>query len=192
MSPHPSKDKKQLPLGPISSEESSDESDEEEGAATQGVSGHSSGRRDSTDDDDDDDDDDDSDDEDSAKPGNEKPETLKPLVDPNFRSKFIGKTRSAQGSFTNLPSLLRKSAAAGPASASFQGVSMMGPSSTGRGKSREAYTNVTAPLKASPEAASEGDPQPLPRTKSQLTLLLEREKNRSASQEKKGRNPGES
>ncbi|KAK0513363.1 hypothetical protein JMJ35_004349 [Cladonia borealis] len=196
VSPHPSKDKKPLPLGPPSSEESSDESDEEEGATTRGPSGRSGGRRDSTDDDDDDDedddDDDDSDDEVSAKPGNEKPETLKPLVDPNFRSKFIGKTRSAQGSFTNLPSLLRKPAAAGPASASFQAAGMMDKSSTGRGKSREAYTNIVAPLKSSPEAASDDGPRPLPRTTSQLTLLLERERNRSANQEQTGRNPGES
>ena len=187
MSPHPSKDKKPLPLDPPSSEESSDESDEEAGAGTRGPSGHPRGRRASTDDDDDNDDDDDDgedEDEDSAEPANEKPEKLKPLVDPNFRSKFIGKTRSAQGSFTNLPSLLRKSAATGPASASYQAAGNMDTSSTGRGKGREAYTNVIAPLKASPEAASHDDPQPqpLPRTTSQLTLLLERERNRSANQ----------
>ena len=191
MNPHPSKDKKSLPLGPPSSEESSDESDEEGGASTRGPSGHPKGRRESTEDDDDDDDDD-NDDEDSEKSGNEKPEALKPLVDPNFRSKFIGKTRSAQGSFTNLPSLLRKSAAADPASASFQAKGTMDTLSTGRGKGREAYTNVIAPLKASPGAAGDDDPQPLPRTKSQLTLLLERERNRSANQEQMGRNPGES
>ena len=189
MSPHPSKDKKALPLGPPSSEESSDESDEEGGARTRGPSGHPKGRREFTAEDDDDDD---NDDDDSIKSGNEKAEALKPLVDPNFRSKFIGKTRSAQGSFTNLPSLLRKSAAGPPASASFQAAGMMDTSSPGRGKGREAYTNVIAPLKASPEAAGDDDPQPLPRTKSQLTLLLERERNRSANQEQMGRNPGQS
>lgn len=177
---------------PHSSEESSDESDEEEaGVRTRGPSGDTKGRRESTDDDDDEDDEE-SDDDASEKSGNEKPGALKPLVDPNFRSKFIGKTRSAQGSFTNLPSLLRKSGAPAPVSTSFQAAGMMDISSTSRGKGREAYTNVVAPLKASPEAASDDDPQPLPRTKSQLTLLLEKERSRSADQDQTGRNPGES
>ena len=154
---------------------------------TRGPSGNLKDRRESTDDDDDDDDDDDN--EESENSSNEKPKALKPLVDPNFRSKFIGKTRSAQGSFTNLPSLLRKSPATGPASASYQAAGMMDPSPASRGKGRDAYTNVIAPLKASPGTASDYDPQPLPRTKSQLTLLLEREKNRSANQEQMGRNP---
>ena len=188
VSPHPLKDKKPVSQDPHSSEESSDGSDEEAGVRTRGPSEDTKGRRESTDDDDDDDDGDDGDDDEndddaSEKSGNEKPGALKPLVDPNFRSKFIGKTRSAQGSFTNLPSLLRKSAAPAPVSASFQAVGMMDTSSTSRGKGREAYTNVVAPLKASPEAASGDDPQPLPRTKSQLTLLLEKERNRSANQE---------
>lgn len=191
MSPHPSKDKKPVSQDPHSSEGSSDESDEESGVRTRVSPGDTRGRRESTDDDDDsgDDSDDDSDDAEndddaSGKSGNEKPGALKPLVDPNFRSKFIGKTRSAQGSLTNLPSLLRKSAAPAPVSASFQAVGMMDTSSTSRGKGREAYTNVVAPLKASPEAAGDDDPQqPLPRTKSQLTLLLEKERNRSANQE---------
>ena len=187
MSPHPSKDKKPVSQDPHSSEESSDESEEEPGVRTRVTPGNTKGRRESTDDDDDsgddDGDDDENDDDASGKSGNEKPGALKPLVDPNFRSKFIGKTRSAQGSFTNLPSLLRKSAAPAPVSASFQAVGMMDTLSTSRGKGREAYTNVVAPLKASPEAAGDDDPQPLPRTKSQLTLLLEKERNRSANQE---------
>ena len=174
-----------------SNEESSEESDEEAGVRIRGPSGDTKGRRESTDDDDDGDEDE-NDDDASEKSSNEKPGALKPLVDPNFRSKFIGKTRSAQGSFTNLPSLLRKSAAPAPVSASFQAVGMMDTPSTSRGKGREAYTNVIAPLKASPEAASDDVPQPLPRTKSQLTLLLEKERNRSATQEQMGRNPGES
>ena len=191
VSPHPSKHKKPVSQDPQSSEESSDESDEEAGVRIRGPSGDTKGRRESTDDDDDGDDDE-NDDNASENSGNEKPGAVKPLVDPNFRSKFIGKTRSAQGSFSNLPSLLRKSAAPAPVSASFQAVGMMDTSSTSRGKGREAYTNVVAPLKASPEAASDDDPQPLPRTKSQLTLLLEKERNRSANQEQMGRNPGES
>ena len=189
VSPHPSKDKTPVSQDPHSSEESSDESDEEAGVRTRGPSGDTKGRRESTDDDDDDEE---NDDDASKKSGNEKPGALKPLVDPNFRSKFIGKTRSAQGSFTNLPSLLRKSGAPAPLSTSFQAAGTMDTSSSSRGKGREAYTNVVAPLKASPEAASDDDPQPLPRTKSQLTLLLEKERSRSANQDQMGRNPGES
>ena len=187
VSPHPSKDKKPVLQDPHSSEESSDESDEEAGVRTRGPSGDTKGRRETTDDDNDEENDDA-----SEKSGNEKPGALKPLVDPNFRSKFIGKTRSAQGSFTNLPSLLRRSGAPAPVSTSFQAAGMMDTSSSSRGKGREAYTNVVAPLKASPEAASDDDPQPLPRTKSQLTLLLEKERSRSANQDQMGRNPGES
>jgi len=52
-------------------------------------------------------------------------------------------------------------------------------SSAGRGKGREAFTNVTAPLKApastGPEPAAD-DARPLPKTESQLTLLLEKER----------------
>jgi hypothetical protein len=59
--------------------------------------------------------------------------------------------------------------------------------SAGRSKGRDAFRNITAPLKApaaaGPEESSDEDPQPLRRTKSQLTLLLEKEKNRSTSHE---------
>ena len=186
VSPHPLKDKKPVLQDPHSSEESSDESVKEAGVRTRGPSGDTKGRRETTDDDDDEENDDDA----SEKSGNEKPGALKPLVDPNFRSKFIGKTRSVQGSFTNLPSLLRGSGASAPISTSFQAAGMMDTSPSIRGKGREAYTNVVAPLKASPEAAGDDDPQPLPRTKSQLTLLLEKERSRSAKQDQMGRNPG--
>lgn len=106
----------------------------------------------------------------------EEPE---PLVDQDFRS---------QRSFTNLPSLARKSSAAVPTAASFQasGTLDAGPStsSAGRGKGRDAFKNEIVPLKApaaaGPDPADE-DSQHLPRTKSQLTLLLEREKNRATN-----------
>jgi len=124
-----------------------------------------------------------------------KPEPSKPLVDLGFRAKFIDRTRASQRSLTDLSTFSRKSSASVPTAASFQASGMMessqATSSAGRGKGREAFMNVTAPLKgpgpAGPEVAGEQDPQPLPRTKSQLTLLLEKEKARSANEERKAR-----
>ena len=172
-SPHPSKHRIPLPPDPLSSEEPSDDTDEGE-AESQGSTVNPKGKSMAVEDD-------------SESSSDEKSEAPKPLVDPDFRSKFIGKTRSAQGSFANLPSLLRKSAAAAPTSASYQAAGMMESgqptSSAGRGKGRDAFTNVTAPLKAPAAAGPDEDPQPLPRTKSQLTSLLERGKNRSTSQD---------
>ena len=179
-SPHPSKNRKPLPPDPSSSEELSDDEDEgeaEESPPTMSPKGKSKAVED-----------------DSGSSSDEKIGAPKPLVDPNFRSRFIGKTRSAQGSLTSLPSLLRKSAAAAaaPTSASYQAAGMMESgqptSSADRVKGKDAFTNVIAPLKApaaaGPEASDDdNDPQPLPRTKSQLTLLLEREKNRSTNEE---------
>ena len=114
----------------------------------------------------------------------------KPLVDPNFRSQFVDKTRRSTRSFTNIPSFARKSSAAVPTAASFQASGMLdtGPSSSTAGKNRgkEAFKNEIVPLKAPASAGPEPspkNPQPLPRTKSQLTLLLERERNRSAGEE---------
>lgn len=114
----------------------------------------------------------------------------KPLVDPDFRSRFVDKTRPSNRSFTNMSTLARKSSAAVPTAASFQATGMVdtgrGTSTAGGNGGKEAFKNEIVPLKA-PAAAGPGSPaeasQPLPRTKSQLTLLLEREKSRSAGQE---------
>lgn len=114
----------------------------------------------------------------------------KPLVDPDFRSKFVDKTRPSNRSFTNMSSLARKSSAAVPTAASFQATGMLdtgqGTSTAGGNRGKEAFKNEIVPLKApaaaGPESPAEAS-QPLPRTKSQLTLLLEREKSRSAGQE---------
>ena len=119
--------------------------------------------------------------------------TLKPLVEPDFRAKFIDKTRASQRSLTDLSAFAPKSSAAVPTSASYQATGMMesaqATSSAGRGKGREAFTNVTAPLKAPApagrEAGSEDNTASLPRTKSQLTLLLEKEKVRSAKEQER-------
>ena len=117
-------------------------------------------------------------------------ENPKPLVDPDFRSKFVDKTRPSNRSITNLSSFARKSSAAVPTAASFQALGTLdtgqGTSFAGRNKGKEAFKNEIVPLKApasaGPEPPAETS-QPLPRTKSQLTLLLEREQNRSVGQE---------
>ena len=123
------------------------------------------------------------------------PETAKPLVDPNFRAKFIDRTQASQRSLTDLSSFARKSSALVPTSASYQATGIMeslnASSFTGRSQGREAFTNVTTPLKApasaGPEAMSNEAPTPLPTTKSQLTLLLEKEKSKSTEDERKSR-----
>ena len=122
--------------------------------------------------------------------GNAHSEISKPLVDPDFRSQFVDKIHRSTRSFTNIPSIARKSSAVVPMAASFQASGMIdtgqGSSSAGRDRGKEAFINEIVPLKApapeGPEVSAETS-QPLPRTKSQLTLLLEREKNRSAGQE---------
>ena len=117
-------------------------------------------------------------------------EIAKPLVDPDFRSKFVDKTRPSNRSVTNISSFAHKSSAAMPTAASFQALGTLdtGQSSptAGKNKGKKAFKNEVVPLKApasaGPEPPAEAS-QPLPRTKSQLTLLLEREKNRPAGQE---------
>lgn len=174
VSPHPSKQRKRPSPDPPSSERSPTESDLEEAEA------HSKSKFS----------------EDlSEVSASKQPEPSKDLVDPDFRAKFIDRTRASQRSFTDLSTHSRKSSAAVPTAASFQASGMMesiqATASAGRGKGREAFTNVTAPLKApgpaGPEVASGQDPRPLPRTKSQLTLLLEKEKVRSENEERKAR-----
>ena len=121
----------------------------------------------------------------------------KPLVDPNFRAKFIDRTKASQRSMTDISAFARKASTAVPTSASYQASGMMesvqATSSKGRGKGREAFTNVIAPLKApapaGPEVGSDDPEEPLPRTKSQLTLLLEKEKTRSEREERHNKKP---
>ena len=112
-------------------------------------------------------------------------EFSKSLMDPDFESRFEDENRPPNQSFTNISSFARKSSAVMPTAASFEASDML---DTGQGaltaaRGRDAFNNEIIPLKA-PASAGPGPPaeasQPLPRTKSQLTLLLEREKNRSA------------
>lgn len=111
-----------------------------------------------------------------------QPQPQRSLDDSDSRAKGIGKTGAPQRSVTDLASFARKSNAALPTAASFQASGMMHSTETAssaeRGKGREAFTNVTAPLKGpGPSAPS--------RTQSQLTLLLEKQKTRSINKEKK-------
>lgn len=166
VSPHPSKQHRRSSADPSSNEPSYTESSSEEAEAqftsrlSQNVSQGSASKQ---------------------------PESSKNLVDPDFRAKFIDRTRPSQRSFTDLPTFARKSSAAVSTAASFQAHGTMDnvqtTSSAGRGKGREAFTDVTAPLKApAPSGPEVADEQPLPRTKSQLTLLLEKEKVRSENE----------
>ena len=110
------------------------------------------------------------------------------LVDPAVGSNSMNKTRHSNLSLTNNPPLTHKSTAAAPTAASIQASGML---DTGEGsfipvrnRGKEAFKNEIVPLKA-PASAGPEPPvetsQPLPRTKSQLMLLLEREKNRSGT-----------
>ena len=121
---------------------------------------------------------------------NASSESSQALVDPDFRSQFADKTRRSTQSSTNIAALARKSSAAVPTAASFQASGMLdtglGSSTSTKNRVKDAFKIEIVPLKApasaGPEPPAEAS-QPLPRTKSQLTLLLEREKNRSAGQE---------
>lgn len=175
-SPHPSKERRRLsPSPPRHEEESDDEATQTQKDVSKAISEASEGT--------------------SGDSGDEKCE--RQLVDPNFRSEFVDRTRSSNRSLTNLPAFARKSSAAIPTAASFQATGTMGSgqstSSAGRGTGREAFTNVTAPLKApaaaGPEVAGAEAAEPLPKSKGQLTLLLEREKVRSSGQEQNSKKP---
>ena len=120
-----------------------------------------------------------------APAGGNREENRSPLVDPNFRSKFVDRTQHGQRSFAGLSSLAPKSTAAAAAPASYQAAGMLGfglpTQQTGTGKNR-----VESPEEAG-LAASDEHPG-LSRTKSQLTLLLA--KGRRAGDDGKKQNEG--
>lgn len=118
------------------------------------------------------------------------------LVEPEWRAKLADRTQTQHRSFTNLPSAAWKSTTLAPTAASYQASGMMFPEQATRndqrGSVRAAFHDEIVPLKAPAPAGPGGeddadDVTPLPRTKSQLTLLLERDK--SAGQNTKGRGP---
>jgi len=179
VSPHPSKQRRRLSPGPPSHDKDSGDESEKDIEAQNGQAASELSEETS-----------------EASEDDEAPAD-KPLIDPNFRSKFVDKTLSSQRSVTNLPAFAQKSSAAVATAAYFQATGLMGSgqpkSSAGRGKGREAFTNVTAALKApasaGPEAAGDDNPRSLTKTKSQLTLLLEKEKALSSDQEQTFKKP---
>lgn len=106
------------------------------------------------------------------------------LVEPDFRSKFVEKTRSAQSSFVNLPSLLRKPSATTATSAS---QAQAQPQLAGRGRGKVTFTEGSkppgpaGPAETGEDGGEDGEGQVLPRTKSQLTLLLEKDRRAGGS-----------
>lgn len=114
------------------------------------------------------------------------------LVDRDFRSKFVERTRPSEShGLASLHTHRTKSSAAVAAPASYQAHGTMGFSEQtpggllGKSKEKLTFTNKTVPVKAagaSSEAIINNDdnddhtPRALSRTKSQLTLLLERDR----------------
>ena len=111
------------------------------------------------------------------------------LVDPNFRANFAERTRSAQQSFTSIASITSKSSPTTGAAASYQasGTLDFGPHSRAVHKSKVASGYMdkrlqpTRPDASKQTAESDISEYGLPRSKSQLTLLLE--KNRKTGDE---------
>ena len=111
------------------------------------------------------------------------------LVAKDFRVKFADKARVEPTPFTSVRSIPTKSTTATMAPASFQASGNMAfgdpPSNVFKSKMRQSdFTVETLPLKP-PGASGQDQTQPsvLPRSKSQLTLLLERDK-RSENEKK--------
>ncbi|KAL9036119.1 MAG: hypothetical protein Q9214_006279 [Letrouitia sp. 1 TL-2023] len=103
------------------------------------------------------------------------------LVDPDFRSKFVEKGRSARQPLPSVPLLREKGSEAAVAAASYQasGNLEFGHETRQDGKSEAVggFSNETYSLKRPSRQVAEpmGDEQNLPRTKSQLTLLLKKD-----------------
>lgn len=116
------------------------------------------------------------------------------LVDRDFRSKFATKTGIDREPFASLPPITHKSAAAAATSAFHQASGTVGfgqskPHSD-KGKRSVEFADATIPLKppgaSGPNEADEDEDAPsnLSRTKSQLTLLLEKDKKRNEDENK--------
>lgn len=127
----------------------------------------------------------------SSNTGSRSAQQRSALVEPGFRSKFVAQTRSAQSSFVSLPSLLRKPSATTATSASYQAAGNLDlgrqTEGGGRGGGRVTFSDQVVPLEPRGRAGSargreEDQSSALPRTQSQLTLLLERSR-RAGGQE---------
>lgn len=107
-----------------------------------------------------------------ASDGGNREENKSPLVDPDFRSRFVDRTQPGQRSLATLSSLAPKCAAVA-APASYQAAGMLGFGLPSEQASR-ARNRVELPEEAALAVADED--QGLTRTKSQLTLLLEKDR----------------
>lgn len=113
------------------------------------------------------------------------------LVDRDFRSKFATKTQIDRQPFASVPPMAYKSATAAATSASYQASGTVGfgqpQPPRGKGKRSVEFTDEIIPLKppgaSGPDEIDEDEdedgPLNLPRTKSQLTFLLEKDKKRN-------------
>lgn len=102
------------------------------------------------------------------------------LVDRDFRSQFAIRSRVDGQSFAPFPG---KSTATAATSAGDQAMGTTDSARNGKSKWSEHFTDEIIRLKppgsSGPRAKDDSEAQPLPRTKSQLTLLLERDRQRS-------------
>lgn len=102
------------------------------------------------------------------------------LVDRDFRSRFAIRSRADGHLFAPFPG---KSTAAAAASAEDQAIGTTGSIQDANDQWSENFTDEIVRLKppgpSGPRARDDSETQPLPRTKSQLTLLLERDRQRS-------------
>lgn len=123
--------------------------------------------------------------EDEAK-GKEIQRPTDELVDRDFRSKFASRSQINRQQFTSLPGVVHKSSTATETSAPHQAPSAvrtgLPKAYSGKGKRSVEFTDEIIPLKppgaSGPNKVDEHARTPpiLPRTKSQLTLLLEKDK----------------
>ena len=119
-------------------------------------------------------------DESREKPPNEAKGIEDGLVDRDFRSRFAVRSRADGHLFAPF---LGKSTAAAATSVEDQAIGTTGSTQNVNDRWSEHFTDEIVHLKppgpSGPRARDDSETQPLPRTKSQLTLLLERDRQRS-------------
>lgn len=119
-------------------------------------------------------------DESREKPPNETKGIEDGLVDRDFRSRFAIRSRADGHLFAPFPG---KSTAAAATSVADQAIGTTGSTQNANDQWSEHFTDEIVRLKppgpSGPRARDDSETQPLPRTKSQLTLLLERDRQRS-------------
>lgn len=122
--------------------------------------------------------------ESQGKSRNEANEVEDGLVERDFRLRFAARTQMERQSFAPFTAKSTTTAAATAADHQAIGITDTTPPqrSRGNGKWMEEFTDEIVHLKppgsSGPRAKDDNEAQPLPRTKSQLTLLLERDRQR--------------